>query len=163
MILISDRVKGKGKGERKFSPLPPLPFPLSPSLLVSRGRAVLHLQRGLRRGEAGDGHAERRAGDVVEADEVAEGYRARLAAVLAADADLEAGLRRAPALRADLHQLADAVAVQDLERVVGQNLHLDVLREEAARIVARQAEGGLGEIVRAEGEEVCVLGDLVGC
>src|SRR5215204_7474401 len=112
---------------------PPLSFPeAGGKLLVGRDGAVLHLQRGLRGGEARDGDAEGRAGDVVETGQVAEGDGARLAAVLAADADLEAGLDRAPALRPHLHQLSDALAVQDLERVVGQNLHLDVLRQEPA-------------------------------
>ena len=44
---------------------------------------------GLGGGEAGDGHAVRGAGDVVEADLVAEGHRRRLAAMLAADAELD--------------------------------------------------------------------------
>src|SRR5215208_2300036 len=92
------------------------------SSLVGRDGAVLHLQRGLRGGEARDGDAEGRAGDVVEAGQVAEGDGARLAAVLAADADLEPRLDRAPALRPHPDELADALAVQDLERVVGQNL-----------------------------------------
>ena len=58
-----------------------------------RARAGLG-QRGLRRGEARERHAERRAADVVEPELVAERDRARLAAVLAADAELELRLRR---------------------------------------------------------------------
>jgi Tol biopolymer transport system component len=55
---------------------------------------------GLGRGEAGDGHAEGRAADVVEADLVAEVHRRRVAAVLAADAELEVlGGRRGPSRR----------------------------------------------------------------
>ena len=88
---------------------------------------------------------------------MAEGDGARLAAVLTADAYLEVRLNAAPALRADLDELADAVAVEDLERVVGQHLRLDVDREEAARVVAREPEGGLREVVRAEGEEGGVI------
>src|SRR4051812_22142910 len=46
-------------------------------------------ERGLRRGEARDRHAIGRARDVVEPDLVAERHRGRIAAVLAADPDLE--------------------------------------------------------------------------
>ena len=41
-----------------------------------------------------------------------------LAAVLAADADLEVGARPPAQLAADLDQLADAVLVEHLERIV---------------------------------------------
>src|SRR6202000_893835 len=46
-------------------------------------------QRRLCGGEARDQHAERRARDVVQPDLVAEGDRGRIAAVLAADAELQ--------------------------------------------------------------------------
>src|SRR5689334_3747614 len=68
----------------------------------------------LRRGEAGDRHAERGAAHVVETDAVAEHDRGRVAAVLAADADLEAGPRLAAAGDTLLHQPADAVLVDRL-------------------------------------------------
>jgi hypothetical protein len=47
---------------------------------------------------------------------VEEVHGLRVATVLAADADLQAGTRRATLLDADLDQLADAVDVQGLER-----------------------------------------------
>src|SRR4051794_5670027 len=53
--------------------------------LPGRGLA----ERGLRCGEAGDRHAVGRAGDVIEPDLVAERHRGRIAAVFAADTDLE--------------------------------------------------------------------------
>ena len=59
-------------------------------------------QGGLRRRQPRDRHAERRAGDVVEAGAVAEVDRGRVAAVLAADADLEVRAASAAALDADL-------------------------------------------------------------
>ena len=49
------------------------------------------LERGLGGGEPGERDPEGRAGDVVESEAVAERDRARLAAVLAADAELELG------------------------------------------------------------------------
>ena len=54
-------------------------------------------QRRLRRRQAGDRHAERAAADVIQPDLVAELDRVRVAAVLAADADLQVRPRR-PAL-----------------------------------------------------------------
>ena len=68
----------------------------------------LPAERRLRRRQPGDRHAVGRAGDVVEADLLAEGDRGRIAAVLAADAELDVRPRRAAALGGDADQLADA-------------------------------------------------------
>ena len=71
-------------------------------------------------------------------------------------------------LDAHLDELADAALVEADEGVVGEDrlaaflLGHDVIGEEAAGVVAGQAEGHLGEVVRAEGEELRDLGDLVG-
>src|SRR5688572_26367719 len=77
--------------------------------------------RRLRRGEAGHRHAEGRARDVVELGRVAEGDRRRIAAVLAADADFEAGAHLAAALGADADQLAHPLLVDGDERVGGED------------------------------------------
>ena len=61
-----------------------------------------------------------------------EGDRRRVAAVLAADADLEARPRRAALLDGHAHELADALDVERLERVGGQDPALDVGQQEAA-------------------------------
>src|SRR4051794_3164361 len=68
-----------------------------------RVRSVV--ERRLRGGEAGDRHAVRRARHVVEPGAMAERDRARLAAVLAADADLEAGTGAPPFLDGDRDEL----------------------------------------------------------
>jgi hypothetical protein len=68
---------------------------------------------------------------------VAEVDRCRVAAVLAADADLEAGARLAAALGADAHQLADAVLIDGDERIDLQDRLLRVVGEDRRRIVAR--------------------------
>src|SRR4029077_2915792 len=86
----------------------------------SLARHVL-AERSLGRREAGDWDAERRAGDVVERELVAEGDRGRVAAVLAADADLELVARLPATLDADAHQLADALAVDGDEGIAGKN------------------------------------------
>src|SRR5690606_32446044 len=97
--------------------------------------------------------------DVVEADLVAEGDGGGVAAVLAADAELEAGLGTAPPLDREADELADALLVERLERVVREDPGLDVAGEELARVVAAVAEGHLREVVRPEREEVGLLGD----
>ena len=66
---------------------------------------------------------------------MAEGDRLRLAAVLAADAELDLLARAAAALDGDLHQVADAVLVDRLERVAIEDSRLEVVGEEAAAVV----------------------------
>ena len=58
----------------------------------------------LRRRQPGDRHAERRAAHVVQADLVAEHHAGGVAAVFAADADLELACDAAALLDAHLHQ-----------------------------------------------------------
>src|SRR4051812_35624261 len=97
------------------------PLPSIKSSYLATGGDVLRVrafgQRRLRRREPGERDAIRRAAHVVEPEPVAERNRLRLAAVLAADAHLDLGLRGAPALDADPHQVADAALVDRLERV----------------------------------------------
>src|SRR6185437_8961765 len=66
---------------------------------------------GLRRGEPRDRYAVGRTGDVVEADLVTERHRGRIAAVLAANPDLEIGTGLAASCHADPDEFADAVAI----------------------------------------------------
>src|SRR6202012_774682 len=104
--------------------------------------------------EPRDRHAIGRARDVVETDVVAEGDGGGIAAMLAANADLEVRPRLAAALHADLDELADSFAINrdegiDLEDALG-----DVGTEEARGIVAADAVGRLRQIVSAEGEEL---------
>src|SRR5688500_1962642 len=131
-------------------------------LPVARRAALAFLDRGMRGGQSGDGDAEGGAADVVEADRVAELDRLRVAAVFAADAALEVRVRLAAELHAHADQLADAAEVDRLERVALEQLLLDVLGEEDARVVAAVAEGHLRQVVRAEAEELGRLRELVG-
>src|SRR4051812_178094 len=108
------------------------------------------LQRSLRRREAGERDPVRRAADVIEPDPVAELDRRRLAAVLAADAELDVRLRLPPPLHRDPHQVSDTFGVEHLERVALEHAVLEVEREELPlRVVARHAERRLREVVRA--------------
>ena len=82
--------------------------------------------------------------------------------MLAADPQLEVGLRRAALVDRDLHQPGDRV-VERLERVEREDLVFDVLEQEAALgVVLAVAERHLRQVVRAETEEVRLAGDLVG-
>src|SRR5215212_1537469 len=121
------------------------------------------LLRRLGGGHPRDRHAVRRAAHVVEPGHLEEGDRLGVAAVLAADAELQVRLRLAARPRREPDEPADAGPVDRLERAAVEDLRLDVPVQEAALdVVAREAERRLREVVRAEREEVRVLGDPVG-
>src|SRR5437588_10933723 len=93
-------------------------------------------ERGLRRRQTRDWHAEGRARNVIELGAVAEGHALRIAAVLAADAELDIRPRPATALSCNLDQRADAALIERHERIMLQDAALDVVRQESAGIVA---------------------------
>ena len=111
--------------------------------------------------EACDRHTKGRAGDVVKADLVAELDGGRIAAVLTADAAVEFGTGASAELDRHLHQLADADGVEAGEGIGLVDLVLIVCGKELACVVAREAERHLGEVVRAEAEELCLFCDVV--
>ena len=81
--------------------------------------------------------------------------------VLPADPDLEAGPGLAPEFDGDLHDPPDSLHVERRERVVGKHLLAHVVEQESGfRIIARDPEDCLGQVVRAEGEELGREGDL---
>src|SRR4051812_20646572 len=95
----------------------------------------------LRGSHARHRHAERRAAHVVEPRHVEEVDRARIAPVLAADPELQVGLRLAPGPRRQPHEPADTRLVDRLERAAVDDLRLDVaVQELALHVVAREAE-----------------------
>ena len=89
----------------------------SAGFLIGIKRELHILDRCLRGGEAGDGNAERGAGDVVEADLVAELDGGGVAAVLAADTDVQARIDGLAQLDGHIHQLAHAGLVETGERI----------------------------------------------
>src|SRR6516162_1949490 len=95
------------------------------------------------RGKPCNRHTERRTGDVVESDLVTECNRGRIAAVLAADADLEAAASGAAALDADAHELADAFSIDRDERIASHDAARHVGAEKACCVVAADAVGRL--------------------
>ena len=125
-------------------------------LLITRRTDV-----SLRCRETCDRDAERRAGNIGEPDVVAELDGRRIAAVLAADAAAHAGTRLSAEFDRHLHQLADADGVEASEGIGLIDLVRIVCGKELARVVTREAEGHLREVVRAEAEEFRFLGDLV--
>ena len=82
--------------------------------------------------------------------------------MLAADADLQVVARGAAELHRELHELADTVLVEHLEGIILQNPVLDIEWQEPSRVIARQAEGRLREVVRPKRKELGFLRDLVG-
>ena len=120
------------------------------------------VDRSLCGGEARDGDTEGRATDVVHALFVAEYDGGGIAAVLAADPDLETLFGGAAEPDAGGDELPDAVAVDGLEGILVQDVLAEIFGEEGVSVVAAEAERELSEVVGAEGEEVGVVGDLVG-
>ena len=88
--------------------------------------------------------------------------RRRVAAVLAADSELQILPRLPPALHAHPDHFADALDVDRRERIPVENLAVLVYLQKLASVVARETEGELGEIVRAEREELRFGRDLIG-
>ena len=82
--------------------------------------------------------------------------------MFAADADFQLGLDAATFADAHFDELAYADLVEDFEGIGLDDAVFLVEFEELGSIVTREAEGHLGEVVGAEGEEVGYGGNLVG-
>src|SRR3546814_19073849 len=76
-----------------------------------------------------------------------------VAAMLAADAELDARARPATALGGDFDELADTLDVEADEGIGDEDALVDILGQETARIVAADADRRLGQVVGAEAEE----------
>src|SRR6266700_6979717 len=96
--------------------------------------------------QARDRYAERRGADVVQADLMAELDAVGVATVFSADADLQFAASPAALFSAPLHQHADALLVEGLERVSREDaslLFVDIVGKKAARVVTREAHSRL--------------------
>ena len=79
----------------------------------------LHLlDSSLSGGQTGDGHTEGRAGHIVQTGAVAELHGGGIAAVLAADTQMQVGVHAAAQLAGHIHQLADALLIQLGEGII---------------------------------------------
>src|SRR6266403_5618377 len=117
-------------------------------------------ERGLRGGQPRDRDAVGRARDVIEANLVAERDGGGIAAMLSTDPDLDIRAGLAAAHDADLHQLANAVAIDRDERIDLQNPLCDVGAEESGGVISADAVGGLRQVVGAERKELSGRCDL---
>ncbi len=89
--------------------------------------------------------------------------RRGVSAVLAADSEVEIGVRGPAVLGRAAYERADAVDVERLERGDGEDALLEVGAEEGRLdVVTGEAPRHLGEVVGAEGEELRRPGDLAG-
>src|SRR4051794_23609170 len=116
----------------------------------TRRRAPLALdrvrvERRLRGSEPRDRYTEGRAADVVQAGHVEERDRIGVAAVLAANPELEPRVPLAADPCGQSHEPANAGLVDRLERAAIDDLLLEVGRQDPALdVVAREAERALG-------------------
>jgi hypothetical protein len=95
-------------------------------------------------GEAGDWDAVGGAGDVIQADRMAELHGARLTAMFTADADLQLGADAPTGRYGNANQLPNTVLIQHLKRIVGNYTTFDVIRKEPTRIISAEPERCLG-------------------
>ncbi len=92
-----------------------------------------------------------------------EGYALRIAAVLAADSQLERRLSLPTALAGHRDKDSDALPVEGLEWILSQQATFQVVGEKLLLgVVAAHTAHHLGEIVGAERKEVRVFGYLAG-
>ena len=101
-------------------------------------------------GEAGDGHAVGRAGNVVQFELVAELHALRLTTVLTANADVEVGVGGAALAGSHLNELTNTFLVEYLERILLEDAQVLVDGEELASVITRVTEGHLGQVVGTE-------------
>src|SRR5262245_28027313 len=92
---------------------------------------------------------------------MAEFHTLRLAAVFAANPELDVGTRFAAQVARDFHQPTNTFLVDRGKGIVRHNVQLRVVREEAAGVVATHSKCGLSEIVRSKAKKLCVLCDLI--
>src|SRR6185437_6537731 len=90
---------------------------------------------------------ERRAAYVVEPDPVAELDGLRIAAMFAADADLEGGPRVASLGDGSLDQRSHASLIERGKRILLEDAGLEICGQEVVDVVARDAVGGLRQVV----------------
>src|SRR5262245_2294219 len=135
-----------------------------PSFTPGRGTAIIidataAVDRRLRRRQPCDRHAERRTGDVIEADRLATANRGWIHAVFAANAELHVVARLPTTLRCYADQLPYAVEIKRDKGIMLDDALAQISRDIGSRIVARHAEGRLCQIVGAEGEKLGRFGD----
>ena len=120
-----------------------------PPILLSISYIVLFLYCSLCRCQTCDRHAERRAGNVIQANIVAELDGSRVAAVLAADTKLDVRAGGLTELASHLNELAYANLVELCERIVLVDLLVVVRAEELAGAFSTLPGVDMGRVVAA--------------
>ena len=110
----------------------------------------LLLDRCLRRCKPGNRHPERRAAHIVEPLLEAEFDGSRIAALLAADSDLQVAAGRTALLDRRLDELTDTGLINRLERISIEDALLEVVSEEPADVVAAEAVRHLRQVIRSK-------------
>ena len=113
-------------------------------------------------GQTRNRNAVRRAGNIVHAAGLEEVDGRRIAAVFAADAQMQVGAGGTAQLGGHLHQLAHAHLIQLGEGIVLVDLLIIVSAQELAGVVTAEAEGHLSQVVGAEAEELSFFCHFVG-
>lgn len=116
--------------------------------------------RGLSGSQAGERHAVRRAGNVVEADFIIEHDGSGIATGFATDTDEEVFVVGAATLNGHLDEFANAVDINGLERIEFVDLAVVVEGEELTGVITGEAHGELSEVVGPEGEELRFFGEF---
>src|ERR1700692_619281 len=83
-----------------------------------------------------------------------------IAAMFAANAQLEICARLSSTFRRNANKFSHAVAIDGNERIACNQTFREIFGEECARVVAADTECCLRQIVGAEGEELRALGDF---
>lgn len=138
----------------------PAGFPAGDALYFEK--LLFCLDRSLSGGESCDGNTERAAGNVAQTDVVAELHGGGVAALLAADAQLDVRAGLTAKFGSHLDEAADAGLIQLGERIGLVDLAVIVGSEELARVVTAEAVGQLGQVVGAEAEELSFFCHFVG-
>src|SRR6266566_3827404 len=111
--------------------------------------------------QAGDRNSKGRAGHIVKTERVAKFDARGIATVFAANPDLQVLADLPALLHTHPHELTDALSVEGLEWIEGQDSPVHEIEEELAfRVVTGISKRRLCEIVRSEGEELRVLRDF---
>ena len=82
--------------------------------------------------------------------------------MLAANTNFQIGFFTTSALRTHAYELAHAIAIEHLERIVANDLALDVIRSKSTRVVAAQTNSGLRKVVGSKREELRMPRNSIG-
>ena len=104
--------------------------------------------------ETCDRNSEGRTRNVIETDFVAIFNGSRVAAVFAADTDVEVAVYGLTELNSGFHKLTNTDSVELSKGIVFEDLGVVVAIEELTCVVAREAIGHLGKVIGTEAEEI---------